>query len=297
MDIFKLLRQLKKKEKYLLLYSLLDRIPIIVFGEFLETINDLVIELLNLINFRKELVYYNDFVSKNELKNILDNESNDYNSMRIQIRCPAHMGIKAIEEFDSLESMVIGVKIPPNNNIHLIEERIKSKANRFLKINITREGIIIRNIGINSKLIDLNLEETIFKKISEDAENSINKMKRVFYEKIEKDRIDKELIQSLLDFEIEKKEIKKNIFRKEIQNFYSGSKRAFFILSKLNLLKGLNIDSTIGSKTMLETIDYKNISIDRILSFIKSEWGEDFSELIENNKLSFIGDKIQSFWG
>ena len=55
--------------------------------------------------------------------------------------------------------------------------------------------------------------------------------------------------------------------------------------------------TTIGSKTLLETIDYEDASIERIISFIKDEWNEDFSNLIENAKKASIGDKIQSLWG
>lgn len=297
MNIFKCFKQLKKKEQCFLLYCLLDRIPIIVFGQSSEIINDFISALLNLISFRKEFIYYTDFISNSELESMIQNEYNDYNSMRVQIRCPANTGIKAIEQFNSLISTVIGIIIPPKNNIHLIEKSIKRKANKFLEIFLKENDITIKDIGFDNKLINLNLEEDILTKISEDTENSINKMKRVLYEKINKKEINKELIESLLDFKIEKKEIKKNIFRKEIQNFYSGSKRAFFILSKLNLLNTMQIDSKIGSKTLLETINYKDIPIERIISFIENEWGEDFSDLVENNKLSFIGDKIQSFWG
>ncbi len=57
------------------------------------------------------------------------------------------------------------------------------------------------------------------------------------------------------------------------------------------------IDSKIGSKTLLETIKYKDIPIEKIISFIKKEWGGDFSKLIENDKLTLIGNKIQSFLG
>ena len=147
------------------------------------------------------------------------------------------------------------------------------------------------------KLIDLTLEQNILQKISQDTEKSVARMKRVLSEKIKSNKLDKDLIKTLLDFEVEKKELKKNIFKKEIQNFYSGSKRAFFIFSRLNLLNNLEINTKIGSKTLLETIAYEEAPIDRILSFIVKEWGEDFSNLIENGNNVFIGDKIQSLWG
>ena len=88
-----------------------------------------------------------------------------------------------------------------------------------------------------------------------------------------------------------------HIFKKEIQNFYSGSKRSFSILSRLNLLNNIEMKTQIGSKTLLETIDYEDAPIDRIISFINKEWGEDFSILIENGKKVNALDSMQSLWG
>ena len=122
-------------------------------------------------------------------------------------------------------------------------------------------------------------------------------MKRVLSERTRSDKMSKELIKTLLDFETEKNELIKNIFKKEIQNFYSGSKRAFFILSRLRLLTTMEIETKIGSKTLFETIDYDEATINRIISFINREWKEDFSDLIETGKKVYIGDKIQSLWG
>jgi hypothetical protein len=57
------------------------------------------------------------------------------------------------------------------------------------------------------------------------------------------------------------------------------------------------MNTKIGSKTLLETIDYKDAPIDRIISFINKEWGEDFSLLIENGKKVNALDSMQSLWG
>jgi hypothetical protein len=122
-------------------------------------------------------------------------------------------------------------------------------------------------------------------------------MKRTLSGKVKTEEIDEDLIKTLLDFDVEKEELKRNIFKKEIQNFYSGSKRAFFIFSRLNLLNNIDMNTKIGSKTLLETIDYKDAPIDRIVSFINKEWGEDFSLLIENGKKVNALDSMQSLWG
>jgi hypothetical protein len=122
-------------------------------------------------------------------------------------------------------------------------------------------------------------------------------MKRTLSGKVKTEEIDEDLIKTLLDFDIEKEELKRNIFKKEIQNFYSGSKRAFFIFSRLNLLNNIDMNTKIGSKTLQETIDYNDAPIERIVSFVNKEWGEDFSLLIENGKKVNALDSMQSLWG
>jgi len=151
--------------------------------------------------------------------------------------------------------------------------------------------------GDNLEVFNLKMERQILKKISQDTENSIVRMKRVLLQKKLKDKIDEQTLTSLLDFSIEKEEIQKNIFKMEIQNFFSASKRAFFILNRLNLLSSLGLDSSISAKILLSTIDYQDASLERLLSFIYHEWGEDFSLLLKNGKVANIGDHLESLWG
>ena len=62
-------------------------------------------------------------------------------------------------------------------------------------------------------------------------------------------------------------------------------------------MNNIGVQTRIGSKTLLETIDYQEAPIERIISFIHKEWTEDYSILIEDGKKSFMGDKIVSLWG
>jgi hypothetical protein len=297
MDIFKFLDTLNKKEKALVLYSLLNRNPIIIFGNSADQIDQFMIELIGLVDFRKDLVFNTDFVSFSEFKNLLENESNDYNTMRIQIRCSTSEAKKALNEFKSLESIIIGFRQSKKPELEQIRKTIRQKSSRFLEIFIKDSHLSINTENLPHSTINTILEQDIFKKISENTEVSIDKMKRVLSESITKEGYDGDLKSILLDLESEKREIKNNIFHKEVRNFYSGAKRAFFVLSKLDLLNNMDLGSKIGSKTLFETIDYHDASIERVLSFIEKEWGQDFSNLVENNKLTFIGEKIQSFWG
>jgi hypothetical protein len=298
MNFFKILDKFKRHYISLILYCLLDRIPIIVIGDDSEEINNFLVELSELVHFRRDYVFYTDFISLEEYEDLIANENIDYNYQRAHIRCPCEVGIKALNTFKNIDSWLIGLVVPKKKDDLLkLKDFINKKAQIILYISFFSNNFSIDLEQMNLKSLDLTLEENIFKQISQDTEKSIIKMKRVLNDKITSNQLDKDLIKTLLDFEIEKSELKRNIFKREIQNFYSGSKRAFFILSRLNLLNDIEIYTKIGSKTLLETIDYEEAPIERIISFIKKEWGENFSDLIEDGKKSFVGDKIVSLWG
>ncbi|MFW9824546.1 MAG: hypothetical protein ACFFE4_16500 [Candidatus Thorarchaeota archaeon] len=298
MNFFKFLDKFKKHYISIVLYCLLDRIPIIVFGDDKEEINNFLIELSELIHFRKEYVFYTDFISAEEYEDLISNENLDYNCQRAHIRCPCEVAIKALNTFRNINSWLIGMVIPKEEKeVIKLKKFINSKSDYILYISFFSNSFSIGFDHLDLKSVDLSLEENILRKISQDTEKSLIKMKRVLNDKISTNKLDKDLVSTLLDFENEKSELKKNIFRREIQNFYSGSKRAFFILTRLNLINNIDLYTKISSKTLLETIDYEDASIERMISFIGKEWGENFTDLIEDGKKSFMGDKIVSLWG
>jgi len=297
---------LKSKESALILYCLLNRIPIIVFGNNSSKINDFIIELSELVHFRKEMVFYTDFISEKEFYNLVQSEESDYNIQRTHIRCPCEVSSKAFKNFDNFDSWIIGVNIGSDKieDFHLLENDIKKKINILLSIILRYDNIIIELEGIDLKMLNLTFEENLLKKIFEDTEHSIIRMQRVLSEKMKSKQIESDIIETLLDFGVEKNELKKNIFNKELQDFYSASKRTLFILSRLTLLNNLKIEAKIGNRTLLKTIDYEKVYTDkvvsaplnRILTFINKEWGEDLSELIQESKKVDVEEKILSLW-
>lgn len=298
MNFFKLVEKMKMNEMSLIIYSVLDRLPVIVYGENAEEIDDFLIDLSELIHFRKELVFYTDFISVAEYEGLIQDENIDYNSQRVHIRCPTSVALKALNQFNQFNSWLIGFEISKHRDqIYQFKKSIKKKLSTFLIISLSSDSISVELEGLNPKSLELTFENEILHKISQDTEKSIIKMKRVLSEKIKSEEVDEELIKVLLDFEDEKEILQKNILKKEIQNFYSGSKRAFFIFSRLNLLNSVSMNTSIGSKALLETIDYNAAPIERIVSFIRKEWREDFSFLIENGKKVNALDSMQSLWG
>ena len=298
MKFFKVLDSIKKKQSSLFIYCMLDRIPIIVFGDDEVKTDDFLMEMTDLVHFRKEVVFYSDFISLNEYDILIQNENIDYNSQRCHIRCPCNVALKALNQFEKFNSWIIGIEIPQvKERVRQFINSIKKKIILFLSISLFSNSVSVELIGLNWKLLDLTFERDVLHKISQDTERSIIKMKRTLLGKVKTEQIDDDLVKTLLDFDVEKEELKRNIFKKEIQNFYSGSKRAFFIFSRLNLLNNIDMNTKIGSKTLQETIDYYDAPIERIVSFVNKEWGEDFSLLIENGKKVNVLDSMQSLWG
>jgi hypothetical protein len=298
MNFFKILDTLKRQDASLIFYSLLNRIPIIVYGESSEDVDNFLIELSELIPFRKEFVFYTDFISVSEYENLIQNENIDYNSERAHIRCPCTVSLKALNRFTRFYSWIIGIEMMQKNDTPFnIKKSLGKKMDIFLIIRLTSDKSEVELEGINLREIDLTFEQNFLQKISQDTEKAIAKMMRVLNEKTKFDDIDKDLMNTLLDFETEKKELKKNIIKTEMQKFFSASKRAFFILSRLNLLRNIEINTKVGNKTLLETIDYEEAPLERIISFIDKEWNEDFFMVVENGKKINALDSMQSMWG
>lgn len=291
--------QIGEKNFSLILYCLLNRIPTITIGDDEIEADNFISELCDLMHFRKELIYYTDFISESEYHNLCSNEEIDINSERIIIRCPSNVTLKALNKIKNFKSWVFGIEIPNGDSqrIKYIKEIMSERCNFFLVIKILDGAITVNLEGDNLEVFNLKMEKQILKKISQDTENSIIRMKRVLTQKKLKDNLDQQTLTSLLDFSVEKEEIQKNIFKKEIQNFFSASKRAFFILNRLNLMSTLGLDSSISGKILLNTIDYQDASLERLLSFIYNEWGEDFNLLLKNGKVANIGDHLESLWG
>ncbi len=297
MDIFENFERLGKKSSSIILYSLLNRIPIIVIGDDEDNIDDFLIELSNLIFFRKESVFYTDFISFEDYMVYIQNEDADYGSERVLVRCPCGVSDKFLEIFKEFKSCLIGVKLLTNGDLKSNTRKIDGKVNNYVLIRMFSDDIELKTKGFNAKSLNLDFEERIMHRVYEGTEKAITRMIRVLKENTKAANLNKEILQEIMNFKIEKTEIKRNFVRLEFQDFYNGAQRAFYILSRMSLLNSLDIPTAIGGKTLLDTIHYSIDNIERILSFIDNEWGLDFSNLIKNGKNSSIGEKIQSLWG
>ena len=162
MNFFNILDRFKRHYISLILYCLLDRIPIIVIGDNVDKINAFLIELSELVDFRKEYVFYTDFISQNEYEDLISNESIDYNYQRFHIRCPCNVAIKALNTFQNINSWLIGIVIPKQNEeVHKLKEFIGDKVKVVLYISFFSDSFSIDLGNTNLKSVDLTLEENI----------------------------------------------------------------------------------------------------------------------------------------
>ena len=128
MIFFELLEKLKTTDTTLILYTLLNRIPIIVYGNNAEKIDDFLINLSELIHFRKEFIFYTDFISNTEYHDLVMNENIDYNTQKIYIRCPTSVALKALNQFERFNSWLIGIEIlEQKDKIRQFTNSIKKK--------------------------------------------------------------------------------------------------------------------------------------------------------------------------
>ncbi len=284
----------------LILRALLDRIPIIVFGENDEEINEIIDELTSLIKNRQELIFYTDFISKSELENILQLESVDFDSKRILIKSPPAVTFKAVEVFDEFKAWVFGY----NTSLDDLEKKsylfknLTKKTDYFLSLKIEKGSKMVVNMeGKNAKILDINFEKTMIREVMSNTEIAIEKMVRILRKKIPTSSIDSNSILNLLNFRLEENRVKRNLLEKQILDFINAAGRAFALLTRINQLNEMGVPFEISEKTIQKTIMFEECRLKRIFEFIEREWNENYTPEIKLNKSSEFADIIEGLWG
>ncbi|MEX2684344.1 MAG: hypothetical protein Q6373_022425 [Candidatus Sigynarchaeota archaeon] len=175
--------------------------------------------------------------------------------------------------------------------------RKKSPVSLFIKFNETNQLEFVKLYAEDNKKLDTSLEKTIVKKTISQTEHALERIKRVLDKKIQGNSdINSSIIASLVDLAQEESIIKDNVFKKEVLEFYQASRRGLALLTRLNFLNQFQ-PVKIGRKTFFDAISYDDVSTPRFLDFIQAEWGECFHGLIDDSRLSVLGDHLDSLWG
>lgn len=291
-----------EEEFALILYSLLNRIPILISGSSKHNVEFFANKLADLMVFRNKLIFYTDFVGKDELNLILEEEESNYDVQRSIIICPNEGLHKAMQLFDDFKAWILCFNSNNEDDqdvqLKVILKTILDKIQTFLYISNDNETIRVEMKSLTEFETDLRFEKMIYRKAIKFVDDSISKMGRIFSQNLKKStNYDAELMEELLDFSFEESNLKKNFFKIQILQFYNANRRAFSLLNKLDLLNSLNLAFNLNKQTLMETISYTDASSTRLLEFIKQEWNADFSNYIDKNKAKYKDDLVESLWG
>lgn len=292
----------------LILKCLLDRVPIVIVGSDKESVEFFANKLADLMAFRSKLLFYTDFISKNEYEIIIEEESSNYDVQRSIIICPNEASHKALQIFDNFKSWIIcfhydQVNSPDknqsnNSRLSFIINLMQKKENCFLMIENQDGAIKVDLIGKKIKISELKFEKMIYDKAIKSVDSAISRMQRIFSQRlISNVGIDKELKDDLLNFSFENNNLKNNFFKIKILEFYNAARRAFAILNKVVILSSLNIEIEINDKTLTDIISYSDASHSRLLDFIHAEWNENFNNKVDTQEEKYKDDLIESLWG
>jgi hypothetical protein len=277
-----------------------DRVPIIIGGTDKEFVDDLIIKLCDAVSIRKEIVFGTDFIEKKEHETIIQEEKIDYDNHRIIFRAPVNSDEMILRNMDDLKGWIIGLRV--NGDIDGFYERAsrlrkKCQKSIFIKLSDDNSVEFVKNYSENGNKIDTSLEKQIIRKTISQTEHALERIKRVLDKKIQGNTgINSSIITSLVDLSQEASIIKENVFKKEVLEFYQASRRGLALLTRLNFLNQF-YQVKIGKKTFFDAISYEDVSTSRFLDFVQSEWGESFSNLIDDSRLSVLGDHLDSLWG
>ena len=299
-NIMEILNMFSTNDFALILRCIFDRIPIIIGGKDKEKIDDLLIKLCELIPIRKELIFGTDFLEKDEHDAIIQEEKLDYDNQRIIFRAPVNSEDLILTKIDDLKGWIMGLHV--NGNVNSFFEkalrlRKKNGTSLFIKFDDANKTEFVKFYSENDEKPDTTLEKRIIKKTFSETENALERIKRVLDKKIQgHDGINQSIITSIVDLSQEELIIKENIFKKEILEFYQASRRGLALLTRLNFLNQFQ-PVMIGKRTFFDAISYEDGNTTRFLDFVNAEWGERFTNLIDDSKFSILGDRLDSLWG
>ena len=299
MNLIELFTNSKNEDIALILHCLLDRIPIVIVSSNEEEVENIMNGLTNLISFRTVMIFYTDFVNLDDYNNLLESEEYDMDVQRNIFLCYPFALEKAIEIFEDFNFWVIGCtnSIENRPNLNKLFNGLINKNSPFLLIDIHKNSLKPRIEGNKADKFDISFEKSLYQNAINHTEVAIEKMKRVISKRINSKKILNEQYENIMNFYFEEMELKENIIKKEITDFYLASKRTLNILTRIKNLESLGYSTSISSKTLFSTIAYNQSSIERILNFIMQEWNMNYYAFLNSKKSSNFTDTFESLWG
>jgi hypothetical protein len=283
---------LDRKHLAIVLRSILDRYPVIVSSDVPESADTIAETLVKLVPHRREVVFGSDFISRSEHERMVDHEKSDYNGERMIYRSPSSAMNLLSKEISSFQGWVI-----VTNPYTFDQIRSSLMNNPFPPVVLRYKGGVLElepNGG--TKIVsNTSFEEKLLEKVTSETRMKMERITRIL-RRAAQGKVSKRLEKNLIDLNHEEERVRQSLYREHIQGFVEAAWRVLIILMRLRLLQGVGVKSTISNKMLQQAIDYKGASIDRLMEFIKSEWGEDFPSSVQEGTGQTVGDRLEGFW-
>ena len=278
MNFFELLSKIKKSLRPLILYSLLNRIPLVVFSKLSEEyIRQILINLADVVYFRDVYFLKKDLFSKDNVNELINAEIIEDMSNRYTIVGYIN-NFQELTDFKDLLSFIIGIK-------KVKEEKLEISTHLpYLELNFDVNSVNVNLYGLNTKDLDLKFEENVLNKIDNETNKSLDDISYLLKTQLKIYRIaqNSDVFVRTMDIEREREIIKYTILQNEIQKFISASEKIYMLLRKAHQFMEIdhNLDIKIKEKDIIEPIEYNEASIKRILTFIETNWRNNFSKYV-----------------
>jgi len=285
-----LIKNLDKDSFSQLLNCLFLRVPVIVFGNDSNVVNMYVDFLATLFPHRETVVYWTDFVTREEHLQLLFSEEQDYDMKRVTILVYSQYAKRALSDFQDFKGCIIGVK----SDLFNLKDIVKTLLNKNKNCGVLQLLNPFKFQKYGS--IDMFFGKMISEKLLERTSVAMEKIKKVLKKKVSKKQLNEHILRVLLDFDVEEEVLREEILREEILKFVHACRRALCLLSRIRLLEQFKISGKISGKTLLETIGYSQTPSEDIILFIKAEWNEDFENILQKGRFFQIEDWINGLW-
>lgn len=283
---------LGRKHLAIVLRSILDRFPIIIYSDSQESVDSIAESLVKLVPHRREMVFGSDFVSYSEHEQMVHHEKGDYNGERIIYRAPSSAAQLVPNQIKNFTGWVIAT-----DQLHLeeikrsfVQHSVAPLTLRFIDSKLT-----IESNGDSNTFSDTNFEFKLLEKVTSETQTKIERITRIL-KRAAQGKVSERLEKSLVDLNHEEDRIRQSLYREHIQAFVEAAWRVMIILMRLRLLQGVGVKSVISDKMLQQAIDYKGATINRLMEFIKAEWGEDFQASVQEGAGQTFGDRLEGFW-
>ncbi len=280
-----------------LLRAVLDRIPIVLIGSDSTGIDNLVDTLVSLAPHRHHYIFRTDFMLPEEYLNLYQEEEDNFSIPRAIFSSRTQDSPFIFQTVENLKGWVIGFSIAEEIKKIDIISNLSNLSRKFLIINQDLDSKVQLSFnGLNGNDLNLQLEKKIIERAIKKTEVAVEKMKRVIKKRIKVDP-SKGVMESIMEFDNEAEQIQSNILDSEIKAFAHAGERALAIVNRIDLLINAGFKIEISGKTLLETIDYQEVSYERLLEFVQAEYGLDFRHCLKGGRSAAVGDRIDGFWG